>query len=129
MEEIKSSYGDLGLKIVNRLQDLGLLKLHEGRIKTVSKKDYFLSLKFTKALVAEGINSFYKDSSSTNYLFSHNESVSVKGYCRIMETLRSAHQEVIRISNEDAGNIPMTVGGFMDTMTTFDLFKQDAGEK
>ena len=124
IDEINHSFGELGIKHLDRLVQNGILCQKNGQVTTSTKKDYAFSVGFTKELLSESILSFFKDKSQTNIIFSVNESVSKEGYCEIMDVIEKANTEIIKICLSKPGNIPMTTGGFLDTMTAGDFFEK-----
>jgi len=127
-EEIKNLFGEIGLSKINTLIELNLVSNNNGII--LVNKDYQYhtwSTSLYKKFIPETIKNFYKTESQINYLFNVNEGVSTKGYARIMDVLENAYKQIQDIANNEKGEIPVAVAGFMDTLSNNDYFSNKKG--
>lgn len=126
--EVKELFGSYGETVVNNLIKSELVQNKDGQVVVIEKyKFHSWSNELYKSFLSDSIKTFYKSEFKTNYLYTINESISIAGYSKIMDILELAHKNISHIINENPGNIPLTTGGFMDTMTSKNLFDKESG--
>ena len=121
--EIRELFGAYGLTAVENLKVAGLITEVDSTIKCVAEYKYHaFTTQMTKDFLAQSIATFYKTQTNYNYIFSFNDGVTTSGYGQIMDILENAQQAIFKIIEDSPGDIPVTIGGFMDTLTTNVLF-------
>ncbi len=128
LEEVKELFGAYGETVINSLIKSELVQNKDGQLVALEKyKNHSWSTEFAIHFLSDSIKTFYKTDCKVNYLFNINESVSKTGYSKVMDILELAHKNISHIINENPGNVPLTMGGFMDTMTSKNFFEKENG--
>lgn len=129
LEEVKELFGAYGETVVNSLIKSELVQNKDGQVVVIEKyKFHSWSNELYKSFLSDSIKTFYKSENKINFIFNINENVSKNGYSNVMDVIESTYKHIQKIVNENPGDIPMTTGGFMDTMTSKSLFEKEDGK-
>lgn len=121
--EIVEMFGNFGRVALDNLIVNNLVSSKEGLVVVNPLyKKHSWSTDLYKNFLSKAIENFYKTETQNNYLFCMNEGVSIKGYCDVMDVLESASNNILKIIETNPGKIPLSVGGFMDTLTYKNVF-------
>lgn len=122
--EVKELFGSYGETVVNNLVKSELVQKNDGQVVVIEKyRFHSWSVDYAKQFLSDSIDTFFKTDSPFNYLFNINESISIEGYDKAIKFIKSVHCEFSNIVKNNPGTIPFTLGGFMDTMTSKNIFE------
>lgn len=125
LEEIKKMFGQKGETAVQQLIEAGLVEFKNGfYVSKPEYKDHSFSQHFYKTYLSDTIREFYKSDSQVNYIYNMTDGVSTKGYAKIMDILEATSHEIQRAVKEFPGDVPVSAGVFMDTMTYENVFSK-----
>lgn len=129
LDEVKELFGLVGLKAVENLQSADMVSVNADRfvIANPSIKNHTPSIEIIKNLLSQNIRQFYKTDSEYNYIFCVHDGVSLEGYCDVMDILSNAYKQIQIIVKKKAGDIPISAGGFMDTLTSENILVRKEG--
>lgn len=122
-DEIKNMFGAYGETAAMNLVTAKLAHAVDGQLVCVPElKNHSWSISTYKQFLSDAIKNFYKTTSDVNYIFNVNEGVSETGYSKVMDVIEVAHKNISSLVKDNPGEIPLSVGGFMDTMTYQNIF-------
>jgi hypothetical protein len=123
--EIKDLFGKVGESKLQSLVTNKVVFIENDFAKVFDEhKNFALSSDLTKNFFVNSAEVFYKTNTKYNFVFSRSESVSIKGYCKVMDVLEKAMLDINHVLLENPGDIPFFTGGIMDTMTSDDIFSK-----
>ncbi len=124
--EIQNEFGLLGMTEAKQMVADSLLLL-TGEVYAISEKfrNYAVSAQFSKKLVIETVEHYFKADTDTNYSFNVTDGVSTKGYNRVMDVMIEAHAKISNIIKEEPGNVPVFAQATMDTLTSQSFFNKE----
>lgn len=125
LDEIKKMFGQKGEIAVQQLIESGLLEFRNGfYVSKTEYRDHSFSQHFYKTYISDTIREFYKSDSQINYIYNITEGVSKQGYAKIMDILEAATLQIQQTAKGMPGDVPLTTGLFMDTMTYENVFNK-----
>lgn len=122
--DLIEEFGTRGLNAINELINVGLISEDNGLL--FSKyNNSTISTALSKRLAISCLTKFYREYAETNRFFTEFDSVSVIGYCKVMDAIDDLNKNILRIMKDNPGNIPLVTSCFVDKFTLKNVFNEE----
>lgn len=126
VDEIKNMLGFVGEMALDDLMSKGLVSLNPDNYLKPKIRDVRPSKELIKKHLPEITKMFFKLDNHFNCHVLQTETVSKKGYGLAMDAFEKFLAEVGNVIQDHPGEVPIVIGGFLDTLTLKPYFKEES---